>query len=155
MKYLMVCLGNICRSPMAEGILKKELEMIGSNSSVESRGFEPYHNGDYADKRAIETAAKNGVDISKHRAKLFAPQDFDNFDIIYVMDRSNYSDVVGMARNKEDLKKVQFIMNVPLPGSDAVIPDPYYGGGEGFEKAWKMLKQASEAILNTYEKNPK
>jgi len=152
MKYLMVCLGNICRSPLAAGILQKKLKESGSNSTVESRGFEPYHNGDHADARAQKTALKHGIDISKHQAQLFQHSDFEKFDVILVMDRSNYSDVASMARNDDEMKKVDFIMNSSRPGTNTVVPDPYYGIDEGFSKVYQMLDEATDAIIAKYEK---
>jgi protein-tyrosine phosphatase len=152
MKYLMVCLGNICRSPLAAGILKSKLSKINSDSVVESRGFEPYHNGDRADYRAQRVAEKNGIDISSHQAQLFQVADFDNFDRIFVMDRNNYSDVAAVSRNEDDMKKVDFIMNMSMPQTNTVVPDPYYGIDEGFTKVFQMLNEACDAILEIYEK---
>jgi len=152
MKYLMVCLGNICRSPLAAGILKSKLSEINSESIVESRGFEPYHNGDRADYRAQRVAEKNGIDISSHQAQLFQVADFDNFDRIFVMDRNNYSDVAAVSRNEDDMKKVDFIMNMSMPKTNTVVPDPYYGIDEGFSKVFQMLNEACDAIVETYEK---
>jgi len=152
MKYLMVCLGNICRSPLAAGILRKKLQETGSDSTVESRGFEPYHNGDFPDARAQKVATKNGIDISKHQAQLFQSSDFDKFDLILVMDRNNYSDVSTMVRNEEDMKKVEFLMNISRPKTNTVVPDPYYGIDEGFSKVYKMLDEATDAIIEKYEK---
>jgi protein-tyrosine phosphatase len=152
MKYLMVCLGNICRSPLAAGILKSKLSKINSDSVVESRGFEPYHNGDRADYRAQRVAEKNGIDISSHQAQLFQVADFDNFDRIFVMDRNNYSDVAAVSRNEDDMKKVDFIMNMSMPQTNTVVPDPYYGIDEGFTKVFQMLNEACDAIVETYEK---
>ncbi len=152
MKYLMVCLGNICRSPLAAGILKNKLEAAGSDSVVESRGFEPYHNGDYADARAQKIARKNNIDISKHRATLFQSGDFDKFDKIFVMDRGNFSDVAAMARNKNDLQKIDYLMNVSRPGTNTVVPDPYYGVDENFSQVFEMLSEAADAIIEKYEK---
>lgn len=153
MRYLMVCLGNICRSPLAEGILSKKLNEIDSDSTVNSRGFEPYHNGDSADSRAVKVAKKNDIDISKHKAVLFKPTDFDEYDKIFVMDNSNYADVVSMARDENDLKKVELIMNVSRIGQNVVVPDPYYGGEKGFEEVFNMLNEASDAIIEKYERN--
>jgi protein-tyrosine phosphatase len=151
MKYLMVCLGNICRSPLAQGILKQKLSQIGSSSVVESRGFEPYHIGDNPDARAQRVAAKNNIDISNHQSNLFQSTDFDKFDRIFVMDHNNFTDVAGMARNAEDMKKVEYIMNVSRPGSNTVVPDPYYGIDEGFSKVFEMLSEACDAIIVKYE----
>ncbi len=142
MRYLMVCLGNICRSPLAVGILKKKLEVTGSSSTVESRGFEPYHNGDPPDARTLKVANKNNLNISSHKAKLFKNEDFDNFDLIFVMDRNNYKDVEYMARSPEDMKKVDYIMNVSRAGTNTPVPDPYYGVDEGFTIVYNMLDEA-------------
>jgi protein-tyrosine phosphatase len=152
MKYLMVCLGNICRSPLAEGILKHKLQKINSTSVVESRGFEPYHEGDFADKRAQFIAQNFGVDLSKHKSKLFSIEDFDNFDFIFVMDKNNYQHVSEVARNKADLEKVDYIMNVLFPGENIEVPDPYYGENEGFLHVWKMLSEACDSIVEKFEK---
>lgn len=152
MKYLMVCLGNICRSPLAAGILKDRLQKIDSDSVVESRGFEPYHNGDRADARAQKIATKHNIDISSHQAQLFQSSDFDKFDVIFVMDRSNYADVASMARNDEDMKKVDYIMNASRPNTNTVVPDPYYGIEGGFSMVYEMLEEAADGIIKKYEK---
>lgn len=152
MKYLMICLGNICRSPLAEGVLRDKLEKIGSNSIVESRGFETYHDGDIADYRAQKTAQKHNIDLSKHRGSLFQTADFDNFDMIYVMDKNNYSDVASMARTPEDMKKVDFLMNASRPGTDTVVVDPYYGVDENFDEVYEMIDEAADAIIKKHEK---
>jgi protein-tyrosine phosphatase len=143
----MVCLGNICRSPMAEGIMKKKLEDNNIEGFVDSCGFESFHTGDSPDRRGVETALKHGVDISKQKSRLFKVADFDNFDKIYVMDKNNYRDVSAVARNEEDLKKVDLIMNVVHPGSGMPVPDPYYGGASGFNKTWDLLDQATDVII--------
>ena len=146
-KILMVCLGNICRSPLAEGIMRNKLEESGMEGMVDSCGFEPFHTGEAPDPRSMETAHQHGVDISMQQARLFSVDDFDRFDKIYVMDLNNYSDVASYARNKEDLNKVDFIMNAVYPGSNRPIPDPYYGGKSGFKNVWEMLDQASDKII--------
>lgn len=149
----MVCLGNICRSPMAEVILKDKLKKINSKSIVESRGFVPFHQGDFADSRAQQTARQKGIDLSKHKASLFKVTDFDNFDKIFVMDQQNYSDVASIARNENDLKKVELLLNIVEPGKNKIVPDPYYGGNEGFVKVWDMIDNACEIIVEKFETN--
>ena len=134
MKILMVCLGNICRSPLAEGIMRHKLMNNQIDASVESCGFESFHVGDKADRRAAQVAAENGVDLSGHRARTFKVSFFDEFDRIYVMDNKNFSDVASKARNSEDLKKVDYIMNMVYPGTNMAVPDPYYGGEGGVKK---------------------
>lgn len=143
----MVCLGNICRSPLAEGIMRKKLEDSGIDGMVDSCGFEAFHTGDIPDSRSIEIASQHEVDISMQNARLFSVGDFDRFDKIYVMDQNNYNDVARYARSKEDLNKVDFIMNAVFPGSNRPIPDPYYGGKSGFKNVWEMLDQASDKII--------
>jgi len=117
--------------------------------SVDSCGFEPFHVGDIPDKRSIQVARQHETDISQHRAKLFRQSFFDDFDRIYVMDNKNYQDVASMARNSDDLKKVDYILNELHPGSNMPVPDPYYGGQEGFERTWKLLDQATDKIIES------
>ncbi len=147
MKILMVCLGNICRSPLAEGIMRKKLTENNIEGEVDSCGFESFHIGDKPDSRAIKVALQHGIDISAHRGKQFKKSDFDYFDKIYVMDSTNHRDVSGMVRNNNDLGKIDYIMNMAYPGSNMPVPDPYYGGPDGFEKTWKLLDIATDKII--------
>ena len=147
MKILMVCLGNICRSPLAEGILRKKLGSENIAAEVASAGTSDYHVGEPADERTVAVASRYGVDISSHRARQFEITDFDRYDEIYAMDRSNYNKVMNMARDDEDRKKVGMITNRLYPGSDMDVPDPYFGGDEGFDYVFKMLDEACEAIV--------
>lgn len=149
MKILFVCLGNICRSPLAEGIFRDKVRKSGLSNQIEmdSVGFEPFHQGDPPDSRAQSVARSHGIDISAHRARLFTPQDFDHYDKIYVMDRYNYQDVMDVVRNDEDQKKVDFIMNLIYPGTNATVADPWYGGAEGFETTFKQLDEATQVLL--------
>lgn len=148
----MVCHGNICRSPMAEGILRHKLSRINSLSEVDSCGFEPYHIGDAPDGRAQELMYKKGIDISSLRARLLHPDDFEKFDHIFVMDQSIMRNVISAARKEDDLRKVQLIMNVPYPGENRIIADPYYGKDDGFEVVFAQLNDATEAIIRKYER---
>lgn len=148
----MVCLGNICRSPLAEGILNKKIAENHLKTEVASAGFISYHQGDPADRRAISTAAQFGVDLSKHKAKFFTQKDFDQFDYIYVMDQENLHQIQLLARNSDDLKKVDLIMNALYPGEDKVVPDPYYGGAENFIRVFKLLDHACDAIIEKIKK---
>ena len=145
-KVLMVCLGNICRSPLAEGILKSKINT--SKIFVDSAGTAAYHVGNLADERSIEVAKKYGIDITNQRARKFTVRDFDAFDVIYAMDESNYQNILMLARNSEDEKKVQLILNVIDADKNASVPDPYYGGNQGFENVYKMLDEACEVIAN-------
>lgn len=152
MKILMVCLGNICRSPMAEGIMQAKIEKYKLESTVDSAGFEPFHTGDLPDYRAIKAMNHHGIDISGQRSRLFQKSDFDTFDRIYVMDKSNYNNVSSMAKNREDMQKVDFILNNLEPGKNNPVPDPYYGGDAGFENVYRLLDSAIEQIAVNLKK---
>lgn len=152
MKYLMVCLGNICRTPIAVGLLRKKLKEIGSDSMVDSCGFEPYHIGDKADPRARKIMADHGIDISDHRARLFHPDDFKTSDLIFAMDSFILADIKRMAKSDDDLKKVDLLLNVASPGMNCEVPDPYYGDTEGFSKTYEIIDKALDAVIEKYEK---
>ncbi|KQC33220.1 MULTISPECIES: low molecular weight protein-tyrosine-phosphatase [Nonlabens] len=141
---LMVCLGNICRSPLAEGLMRSKLNF--TKFTVDSAGTSGGHKGEAPDKRSIEVAKRYDLDISQQRSRKLTPQDLENFDYIYVMDRSNYNDVMDLAQNDEQRAKIKKILEVPFPGDDLDVPDPYYGGDQGFENVYKMLDQATDAI---------
>jgi len=146
----MVCLGNICRSPLAEGILKSKL--VRANVVIDSAGTGAYHIDQKPDNRSIAVAKINGVDITDQRARKFLVEDFDTFDIIYVMDNENYRDVIEMARNEDDIVKVKMILNEVFPNENLDVPDPYLGGDFGFKNVYKMLDEACEIIAK--KKNP-
>ena len=146
-KILMVCLGNICRSPLAEGILKSKLPK--DKFVIDSAGTANYHVGSAPDRRAIKAAKENGLDISNLIGRQFCIDDFDRFDFIYVMDESNYNNVMNLARNDEDKNKVKFILNETYPNQNYDVPDPYYGGPEGFENVFKMLDEACSVIASS------
>lgn len=141
----MVCLGNICRSPLAEGILKSKLS---NNFVVDSAGTANYHVGSSPDKRSVAVARKHGLDISNLKGRQFEVSDFDTFDMIYVMDESNYQNVVKLARNPEDIAKVNMILNEVHENKNFEVPDPYYGGDHGFENVYQMLNEACTIIAN-------
>ena len=145
MKVLMVCLGNICRSPLAEGILKSKVFL--KDVYVDSAGTAGYHVGKAPDKRSIAVAHKYGIDISNQQCRKFSVQDFDNFDLIYAMDNSNYDNIVQLARDDYDKAKVRMILNEVHPNENLDIPDPYYGGAYGFETVYKMLNEACDKII--------
>ena len=125
----MVCLGNICRSPLAEGILKAKVSHL--NVEVDSAGTAAYHVGEQPDLRSIEIAKKYNIDLSNQRARQFCTNDFDEFDKIYAMDTSNYANIIALARNESDKEKVDLILNEIDPKSFQSVPDPYYGGENG------------------------
>ncbi|WP_190809019.1 low molecular weight protein-tyrosine-phosphatase [Flagellimonas sp. S3867] len=149
-KVLMVCLGNICRSPLAEGILKSK---VGSKMVfVDSAGTAGYHVGNPPDQRSIAIAQKYGLDISTQKCRRFSEVDFQEFDYIYAMDRSNFSNIIKLANSKEDEKKVKLLLDEVDLGINEV-PDPYYGGTDGFEKVYEMVDLACDAIAKKLELN--
>ena len=140
----MVCLGNICRSPLAEGILKSKVYSF--KTFVDSAGTGAYHIGKKPDVRSIAIAKLNGLDITDQKARKFTVEDYDNFDIIYAMDNSNFDDILVLARNDEDKAKVKLILNEVFPDENLDVPDPYYGGDFGFRNVYKMLDEACDII---------
>jgi len=143
-KILMVCLGNICRSPLAEGILKSKLPK--DQFVVDSAGTGDWHVGQLPDKRSIAIAKKHGIDITDQRAQHFKAKHFDQFDFIYAMDLSNYKNILQLAPNEEAKVKVKLILNELFPNENIEVPDPYYGGEEGFENVYQMLDKACDVI---------
>ena len=143
----MVCLGNICRSPLAEGILSSKISKM--KVTVDSAGTAGYHIGSKPDPRAIDIAKKNNIDISTLRARKFERSDFINFDKIYVMDKNNFNDVIGLAENKNEASKV--ILITDILDSDSFVPDPYYGDLDDFEKVFNLLDKICQKIANKIE----
>ncbi len=127
--------------------MKHKLKKHNINAEVESAGFEAFHEGDRPDRRGMATLKNHGIDISDQRSRMFNSYDFDSFDHIYVMDGMNHADVMSVARNEKDKKKVDFILNKIFPGQNRHVPDPYYGGGDGFENVYKMLDKACDVII--------
>lgn len=143
-KILMVCLGNICRSPLAEGLLASKLPKNGF--IVDSAGTGHWHVGSPPDHRSIFTAKKNGIDISNQRGKHFKPKFFKEYDYIYVMDTNNYQDVIQMAKTETDKQKVRLILDEVFPGENLDVPDPYHGVQFNFDQVFEMLDEACESI---------
>jgi len=142
----MVCLGNICRSPMAEGIVRDEFVRKGIQAQIDSAGTAAYHVGEGADERAQHELRKHNIDISKERAQKFIPAHFDEYDRIFAMDEQNYKDIISQARNQEEKDKVSLFMNLVTPNENISVPDPYYGGDEGFTEVYKMIKLSAEVL---------
>lgn len=136
----MVCLGNICRSPLAEGILKNKLPL--DRFKVDSAGTAGFHIGRSPDHRSIEVAAQNGIDISRQKARKFTPNDFKEFNKIYVMDHANLADVLQMASTPEDSNKVALLLETDE------VPDPYYENEEGFKTVFRLIDQACNRLTN-------
>ncbi|PXY45635.1 low molecular weight protein-tyrosine-phosphatase [Flavobacterium hydrophilum] len=143
-KILMVCLGNICRSPLAEGILESKLPK--ENFIVDSAGTGSWHVGHAPDKRSIAVAQKNGLCIDGQKGRQFKTSDFDEFDYIYVMDNSNYRDIIHLAKTPEHKSKVNLILNELFPDENVDVPDPYYGAVNGFDNVYQMLNEVAEII---------
>ncbi|MEY4011233.1 MAG: hypothetical protein RIT22_357 [Bacteroidota bacterium] len=143
-KIVMVCLGNICRSPLAEGILASKLPK--DKFTVDSAGTGSWHIGQSPDDRSVAVAQKNGLDISYQRGRQFSRTDFDTFDYIYVMDNSNYENVIALAETKEQKEKVILIMNELYPSQNKDVPDPYFGMHNGFDIVYAMLDEACDVI---------
>lgn len=143
-KILMVCLGNICRSPLAEGILSAKLPK--DKFTVDSAGTGSWHIGHAPDDRSIAVAKKNKVNISHQKGRQFSETDFDAFDYIYVMDNSNYENVVKLAKNQQQKEKVELILNELFPNEKVDVPDPYFGLPNGFEIVYNMLDEVCGII---------
>lgn len=146
MKILMVCLGNICRSPLAEGIMREKIKQRNLHWKVDSAGTSNWHQGEHPDKRSIANASEHGIDISRLRSRPFITDDFNNFDLIFVMDESNYHDIMAMANSETNANKVHKI----LAFADMIntnVPDPYSGGLHGFEIVFQMLDEACDVVL--------
>lgn len=143
-KILMVCLGNICRSPLAEGIMASKLPK--DKFTVDSAGTGSWHIGHAPDARSIATAKKNKLDISKQKGRQFSTTDFKTYDYIYVMDKSNYDDVIQLAQTPEQKNKVQIILNELYPNENVDVPDPYFGMPNGFDIVYNMLNEVCDII---------
>lgn len=148
----MVCLGNICRSPLAEGILKSKVNT--SEIFIDSAGMGDYHVGELPDKRSIQVAGENTIDITTQRARQFKIADFEHFDIIYAMDVPNYRRLMALAQNSTHQSKIRIILNELHPGQNLDVPDPYYDTVQEFRSVYTMLDQACEVIAsNLNQKN--
>ncbi len=143
-KILMVCLGNICRSPLAEGILASKLPK--NKFKVDSAGTGSWHVGHKPDDRSVAVAKKNKINISDQKGRQFSKSDFDSFDYIYVMDNSNYNDVIELAENQEQKLKVQLILDELFPNEKVDVPDPYFGLPNGFDIVYNMLDEVCDII---------
>lgn len=140
----MVCLGNICRSPLAHGILVSKLP--NDQFYVDSAGTANYHVGDTPDYRSISVAKSHGIDISQQRGRQFKTSDFDTFDHIFVMDQSNFNDVVKLARNPKDIAKVKLLLEIDESIDNKTVADPYYGDESDFETVFQLLNQICNVL---------
>ena len=145
-RILFVCLGNICRSPVAEGIMLHLKELKGLNIVIDSAGTAGYHIGEAPDSRTIANAKKNGVDLSTLRARQFSITDFDEFDSIYVMDKNNLRNVLSLAKKEDHINKVKLLLHLVPEHGHAEVPDPYYGTEKDFEQVFQLVYRACEKI---------
>ncbi|HQV77756.1 MAG TPA: low molecular weight protein-tyrosine-phosphatase [Chitinophagales bacterium] len=149
MKVLMVCLGNICRSPLAEGILKHKCAQNGLDWYIDSAGTGKWHLGTAPDKRSVQIATKFGIDISNQRARSVRSTDYEEFDLIFAMDISNYKDLLSWALDKTEENKVKLILNELYPNENRSVPDPYFDDS-GFQTVFEMLDKACDKIIEKY-----
>ena len=147
MKILMVCLGNICRSPLAEGILQDKAWKAGLKWSVESAGTNSYHIGEAPHPLSQKVAKLNGIDICKQRSRKFMSEDFNRYDKIYAMSADVIDDMKRIARKDFDEKKVDLLLNELFPGQNVDVPDPWYGPEPGYHHVYKMIEEACDAII--------
>ncbi len=143
----MVCLGNICRSPLAEGILKQKAREAGLNWIIDSAGTNGYHNGEPPHRLSQKVALQNSINISGQRSRKITGHDFYQFDIIYAMAPDVMEDMKRIAGKDYDDKKVRLLMNEIVPGKNAAIPDPWYGPEPGYREVFKLIEEACEAII--------
>lgn len=150
-KVLMVCLGNICRSPVAEGIMKQKAIDYGIEIFVDSAGTSGWHEGSAPDERSSSNALKHGIDIRSQKSRPFKKEDFEKFDLIFAMDHSNYNNLVNICPVPH-LNKVKMILNESHPGKNKAVPDPYYTT-DGFEEVFQLLDEACETIAKKIKNN--
>ncbi len=145
-RILMVCLGNICRSPLAEGLLKSKLN--NSKFYIDSAGTGNWHVGQPPDKRSIAVADKHNLDISFQQCRQFSEADFDNFDVIYAMDANNLHTLKDLAKNDADTNKIKLLLNELFPKENVDVPDPFTGGMVQFEQVYSILDKATTALAD-------
>jgi protein-tyrosine phosphatase len=146
-RILMVCLGNICRSPMADGLLRRKVMEENLDVIVDSAGTANYHIGKKPDIRMCQTAKTNLTNIDDLRARQFVIADFDAFDKIYAMDEENQKNILRLARNTADKNKVELILNEMNPGKNQGVPDPYYGSQADFQEVYTLLDHATDVVI--------
>ena len=147
MRILMVCLGNICRSPMAEGLMRRKLLEANLSGKVDSAGTANFHIGKSPDYRMVQTGKLQGTPINDLKARQFSTQDFEDFDRIYVMDQSNYKNVLAMANSNTDRQKVSLLLDHLYPNKQLEVPDPYYGNQSDFDAVFTLVNEATEALI--------
>lgn len=147
----MVCLGNICRSPLAEGILKQKAAKAGLDWYIDSAGTNGYHVGEAPHRLSQKVATLNGIDICEQKARQFVKEDMDRFDKIYAMADDVVEDIRSIAGKKFDAGKVDLFMNELHPGKHMSVPDPWYGTEPGYHEVYKLIDEVCEAIISKYK----
>lgn len=151
MRILMVCLGNICRSPIAEGLMRYKIEQHGLDWQVDSAGTESYHVGEPPHRSSQKVCFANGIDISSQRARRFTKKDFDRFDKIYAMAKDVYNEIAEIGGVGADMSKVMLFVNELHPGSNQSVPDPWYGTEDGYLPVYELIDQTCNAIVEKYK----
>jgi protein-tyrosine phosphatase len=154
-KVLMVCLGNICRSPMAEGLLRHKVHQLNLAVETDSAGTAGYHIGSKPDQRMIDTAAKQGVDISDLRARKFQASDLETFDYVFAMDKENQLKMQSLAKNESHRAKVKLFLEQVNHPDLSEVPDPYYSDQAAFEFVFNLLDEATDIFINQITRNKK
>ena len=151
MKILMVCLGNICRSPLAEGILKHKVKAAGLNWKIDSAGTNGYHIGEAPHRLSQKVAKLNGIDICDQKARQFSKEDFNRYDKIFALADDVVDEIKWIAKEKYDPNKVDLLLNELYPGENLSVPDPWYGPEPGYHEVYKLIEAACDAIIRKYE----
>ena len=146
----MVCLGNICRSPLAEGVLKHKAKLAGLNWQIDSAGTNGYHVGEAPHHLSQKVAKLNGIDICEQRARRFVKEDFDRYDKIYAMADDVIDDIKRIAKDKYDPQKIDLFLNELRPGKNLSVPDPWYGPEPGYHEVYKLIDDTCNAIIKKY-----
>jgi protein-tyrosine phosphatase len=150
MKILLVCLGNICRSPLAEGILQHKAQQAGLDWTIDSAGTNGYHTGEAPHHLSQKIAKANGIDISKQVSRRFTKEDIEKYDVIFAMAADVLQDIKRIAKEQFDEQKVKLFLNEMYPGENRDVPDPWYGEEDGYTDVYTILNETCEAIIKQH-----
>lgn len=148
----MVCLGNICRSPLAEGIMKEKMKRLVLPCFIDSAGTGGWHAGKLPDQWSIDVAGKHGINLSSQRARQIQMEDLDTFDLIFTMDQSVHKDVLSIAENKDQEEKIYLFLDYAGSSNAPIVPDPYWGQTKEFEATYRLIDQACDQIIARLKK---
>lgn len=155
MKILFVCLGNICRSPIAHGLLQHKVNQLGLPWQVDSAGTSDWHEGELPHEKSIAVMQRNGIDITYQRSRPIRRKDLEHYDVIYVMDSSNHRNVTDMAKSEVEIAKVKLVLNEVEPGVNRAVPDPWGNPDSHYHEVYNMLDEATDAIIRIYSQATK